>query len=111
MTGRQRDASGVPLPLRELIDLLAELAETPYPADRNHKRHREVRDRRRIVLEVQLAALADQLRIGDKYPSAAAGGLARHCELRIPAIRERLAEPLGYEPEGGQDDAKGETGG
>jgi hypothetical protein len=106
-----RDASGVPLPLRELIDALAELAETPYPADGNYKRHREVRDRRRVLLETRLTSLADQLRVGDKYPSVAAESLARFCELRIPKIRERLAEPLGYEPERDQGGDEEETGG
>ena len=103
-----RDASGVPTELRELLGLLAELAHTPRPADwrDGYDRFREVQMHRRALLEVRLITLADELEINDKYPSVAAERLASHCERAVQTCRERLAEPLGYEPEPGQDGAK-----
>lgn len=102
-----RDASGVPTGLRELIEVLAQLAEVPYPADSSDperlNRYREVKGSRQILLSVQLSALADVLRVGDQYPSIAAAQLARDCERRIAKCREVLAEPLGYETETGEE--------
>jgi hypothetical protein len=95
-----RDASGVPGPLRELLGLLAELAEPlPSAADGNWGRRREVQDRRDSKLRVTVGVLSTTLAALDKYPAVAEEALARDCRRWIGQIRERLAEPLGYEPE------------
>lgn len=96
----------VPPELRELLDLLGELAE-PLPdakagsAD-GWTRRRDLEDSRSVLLRVKVSSLADQLRICDKYPGVAAETLASHCRIAAEAVREHLAKPLGYEPEAGR---------
>ena len=104
-----RDASGVPAELRELLGLLAELAEPlPSAADGNWGRRREVQDRRDSKLRVTLGFLSTTLAALDKYPTVAEAALARDCCRWSEQVRERLAEPLGYEPqaEPAEDGAK-----
>jgi hypothetical protein len=93
-----RDASGVPAELRALLEVLAELSDTPGPADHNWDGYHQAQLRRRSLLNVRLTTLADELAINDKYPSVAAEQLARHCQWAIQTCREELAKPLGYEP-------------
>jgi hypothetical protein len=95
-----RDASGVPNDLRELLGLLAELAEPlPGAADGNWESRRKAQDRRDSKLSVTLGFLSTTLAALDKYPAVAEEELARDCRRWIGQVRERLAEPLGYEPE------------
>ena len=89
----------VPPELRELLGLLAQLAETPGPAQstaENWEARRRAEGRRQAILASRLELLLDVLDVGE-----AGGGadyLTRFCERSIKACRERLAEPLGYEP-------------
>lgn len=108
-----RDASGVPAPLRELLGVLGELAERPpLPADSNWRRMREVEDSRGSMLRVIIDSLNSTLTVHDRMLSSnrklAEEELGKDCERRITMARERLAEPLGYEPqpEHGEDGAK-----
>jgi hypothetical protein len=99
-----RDVSGVPAPLRELLGLLAELAERPpVPADSNWDRRRDAEDSRHSTLSVILNSLNDSLRVHDEVLAAhrriAEESLARDCQHWISMARQRLAEPLGYEPQ------------
>jgi len=106
-----RDASGVPLPLRELLGVLAELGEhLPMPADDNWERYRVVRETRLWALTGLLSGLCRDLEVGDRHPAAAETDLVTVCRLWTETARAQLAEPLGYEPERGQDDTKGEPG-
>ena len=107
-----RDASGVPLPLRELIDALAALAQLPpLAAAGQYAGYHQAVGNRDAVLRTLLGALGRALAIHDKYPASAAQELARDCRQWTAMVREVLAEPLGYEPEHGQDDTKEESGG
>ena len=99
-----RDASGVPAPLRELLGLLSKLTEVPLPAsDDDWNQYQLITGKRRAALEVRLNSLADTLEVNDGYPEIAADALEQHCERAIEKCRERLAEPLGYEPQAAED--------
>ena len=102
-----RDASGVPAGLRELLEVLAELAEIlPVPADHNWDRRGDLEIRRHSMLSSRLEMLVDQIKSGDEYPGVAADLLTSYCQRSVKAVRAELAKPLGYEPEPGQDGAK-----
>jgi len=106
-----RDASGVPAPLRELLGLLAELAELPpMPADSNWDRYHEVQGKRESMVRVLLGSLSSTLTVHDQvladYHKIAEEALASDCEHWIEMVRERLAEPLGYEPRAAEDGVK-----
>jgi hypothetical protein len=93
----------VPPELRELLTLLADLAELlPMPANGQEgawDRRSDLGIRRQSLLTVRLGALVDTFAVCDQYPSVAAESLAVECARGIKRIRECLAEPLGYEPE------------
>jgi hypothetical protein len=105
-----RDASGVPLPLREMLGLLAELAESlPIPAGGNWDAWRNAQNRRQSLVSSRLILLTGALKIHDKYPGSPEINekmLADFCERSIAAARQMLAEPLGYEPRPAEDGAK-----
>lgn len=99
-----RDSSGVPVPLRELLGLLGQLAEwPPIPADSNWASRRDAEDSRHSTLSVILSSLNDSLRVHDEVLPAhrriAEESLARDCQHWISMARQQLAEPLGYEPQ------------
>ena len=95
-----RDASGVPAELRELLEVLADLTEPlPRAADGNWNRRREAEGRRESMLRVTIGSLVSTLRIHDQFPGVAGKLLAQDCKRWTEVARERLAEPLGYEPE------------
>jgi hypothetical protein len=97
-----RDAAGVPTELRELLALLAELAEPlPPAADGNWERRRQQEGRRDSKLRVVLGFLNTTLAALDEYPTVAEAALARDCQRWAEEVRERLAEPLGYVTEDG----------
>jgi hypothetical protein len=83
----------VPAGLRELIGLLAQLADTPLPAEAAWEAYRVARRRRVATLTSRLTMLADVLAEPDD-----AQDLASYCERSASACRAALAEPLGYEP-------------
>jgi hypothetical protein len=90
----------VPPELRELLEVFAELAKLPpLPALQVgiHDAWRNAREDRAAVLRVRIRALADELRIADKYPSGAQD-LAEYCTRVTASVRQELAKPLGYEP-------------
>jgi hypothetical protein len=108
-----RDASGVPTELRELLGLLAELAEMPpTPAGSNWDRYREVEGKRQSMVRVLLGSLNSTLtvhaRVLAEHPDIAEQELGKDCRRWVSLARERLAEPLGYEPkpEAAEDGAK-----
>lgn len=97
----QPGAALVPTALRELLGLMGKLAELPpVPAgDDGWEARSALELRRRIMLQVRIASLADQLAICDLNPAVAPECLDRHCQLSAASLREELAKPLGYEPE------------
>jgi hypothetical protein len=92
----------VPPELRELVGLLAELAELLPSAVTlaGWEQRHEVQSRRGAVLASRLQILADELNseVSKKYPAHAAEWLAECCERSVNAVRAELAKPLGYEP-------------
>jgi hypothetical protein len=107
-----RDASGVPRPLHELIGLLAELAEPPPPcAGSDWDRYRELESRRGSMLRVIIGSLNSTLTVHDRvlaeHPGLGEKALGKDCARWIAKARERLAEPLGYEPQQGKEGTDG----
>jgi hypothetical protein len=95
----------IPDELRDLLALMCDLAQ-PVPSPKaegrtsaDWERRHDVQIYRRAILGARLESLIEQFEIGDKYPDVAQESLALYCERTAEAIREYLAEPLGFEPE------------
>ena len=97
----------VPAELRELLTLMRDIAEPlPLPAlgpdglsaAGAWDRRRELEISRDSLVRSRLGSLVSQLAIDDDYPSVAAECLASYCQHSSEAIRQQIAEPLGYDP-------------
>lgn len=100
MTSAGHDANGVPVALRELLELFAQLArDLPQPADGNYAARHEAEIHRAAILGTRLDTLDMVLKTGDRHPSVAAESLAVYCRGATESLRALLSEPLGYEPQ------------
>jgi hypothetical protein len=92
-------ATLVPPEVVELLGVLQELSGClPFPADHNWERRNDVQANRDSTLRVLVDALAITVRVVNDAPDIGRKMLADHCQQWIKQGRDRLAEPLGYEP-------------